>query len=346
MSESASRIVARFVAAAVLAASCACGAPPATDGEPAQASTPTPPATRVAPVPRELPDVVARVDGEEIHKWEVEAALREITFGNMHPVPQSERDELVRLLLDRIIGHHLAADLARKRQVAVSDAELEQDLRAMRGRYPTDRAFEDTLDSFGVTREQLRHQRRLSLDVAKLVEAAVAPAVKVSDSDIEAYYRENQQRFQVPETVTASHILIRATPDAPASVRAEARRRAAGLLDEIRGGADFAKLAQAHSEDTGTAASGGLLGAFPRGRMDPAFEAAAFSTRPGEISDLVETSFGFHIIRVDQHQAGRLPPLDEVRTDVRELLIERGRQEGLTKLIEEARKGAKIEILI
>jgi parvulin-like peptidyl-prolyl isomerase len=340
----ASTVVARMGAALVVAAAYACGPAPANDPPAPDAST-TAPATAVAPVPRELPDVVARVNGEAIEKWEVEAALREITLGNMHPVPQSERDELVRLLLDRIIGHHLAADVARRRKIAVSDAELEKDLREMRTRYPNDRAFDETLASFGVTREQLRHQRRLSLDVAKLT-ATFAPGVKVSDSDVDAYYRGNPDRFQSPETVTASHILIRANPDATSGMRAEARRRAAGLLDEIRGGADFAKLAQAHSEDDGTAASGGLLGAFPRGRMDPAFEAVAFSTKPGEISELVETSFGFHIIKVDEHQAARTTPLDEVRSDVRELLIERGQQEGLTKLIEEARKGAKIEILI
>ena len=80
--------------------------------------------------------------------------------------------------------------------------------------------------------------------------------------------------------------------------------------------------------------------------MEPAFEGAAFSVKPGEISDLVETSAGFHIIKVDEHQAARMPPLDEVRLDVRNLLIERGQQEGLTKLIEEAKKGAKIEILM
>ena len=345
MRELASSRLLRIGSAVVIAVVCACGPAPATDppaaGESAAAPTPA-----VAPVPRELPDVVARVNGEAIEKWEIEAALREITLGNMHPVPQSERDELVRLLLDRIISHHLAADVARKRKAAVSDAELERDLREMQTNYPNDRAFDDTLASFGVTREQLRHQRRLSLDVAKLVETAIAPGVKVSDADVEIYYRDNQDRFQVPETVTASHILIRANPDATSGMRAEARRRAAGLLDEIRSGADFAKLAQAHSEDDGTAASGGLLGAFPRGRMDPAFEAAAFSTRPGEISDLVESSFGFHIIKVDAHQTPRTPPLDEVRSDVRNLLIERGQQEGLDALIEEAKKTARIEILI
>ena len=335
----------RLGAALIVAAAWACGAAPAND-PPAPAESAAPPAAVAAPVPRALPDVLARVNDEAIEKWEIEAALREITLGSLHPVPQSERDELVRLLLDRIIGHHLAAELARSRKIAVSDAELEKDLREMQTRYPNDRAFDDTLASFGVTREQLRHQRRLSLDVAKLVETAIAPGVKVSEADVEKYYRDNQDRFQVPETITASHILIRASPDATSGMRAEARRRAAGLLDEIRGGADFAKLAQAHSEDNGTAAAGGLLGAFPRGRMDPAFEAAAFSTKPGEISDLVETPFGFHIIKVDEHQPARTPPLDEVRSDIRNLLIERGQQESLDALIEEARKTARIEILI
>ena len=332
-------------AALVVAAACACGPAPANDPSAPEESA-APPAPVVAPVPRELPDVVARVNDEAIEKWEIEAALREITLASMHPVPQAERAELVRLVLDRVIGHHLAAQVARNRKIAVSDAELDEDLRQMRGRYASDRAFDDTLAGFGVSRDQLRHQRRLSLDMAKLLEVAVAPNIKVSERDVEAYYRENRERFNVPETVTASHILIRVNPDATPGMKSEAQRRAAELLDQIRGGADFAKLAQAHSEDNGTAAAGGLLGAFPRGRLDPAFEAAAFSTKPGEISDLVETSFGFHIINVDEHQAARTPPLDEVRSDVRNLLIERGQQEGLTKLIEDAKKSAKIEVLI
>ena len=324
----------------------ACGNPQPAGPPAAAEPAPEPAKAVVAPVPRELPPVVARVNDEAVERWEIEAALREIALANMHPVPQSQRDELVRMLLDRIVDHHLAAQLARSRKLAVSDAELEADLRQMLGRYPSDRAFDDTLVGFGVSREQLRQQRRLSLEVAKLVRVAIAPSVKVSDDDVAAYYRDNSERFQIPETVTASHILIRANPDATPEQRAQARRRAAELLDQIRGGADFAKLAQAHSEDTGTAASGGLLGSFPRGQMDPAFEGAAFSVKPGEISDLVESSYGFHIIKVDQHQAANLPAFDEVKSDIRNMLVERGQQEGLSKLIEDAKTRAKIEILI
>ena len=249
-------------AALVVAAACACGPAPANDPSAPEESA-APPAPVVAPVPRELPDVVARVNDEAIEKWEIEAALREITLASMHPVPQAERAELVRLVLDRVIGHHLAAQVARNRKIAVSDAELDEDLRQMRGRYASDRAFDDTLAGFGVSRDQLRHQRRLSLDMAKLLEVAVAPNIKVSERDVEAYYRENRERFNVPETVTASHILIRVNPDATPGMKSEAQRRAAELLDQIRGGADFAKLAQAHSEDNGTAAAGGLLGRVP-----------------------------------------------------------------------------------
>ena len=297
-----------------------------------------------APVPRELPAVVARVNDETIERWEVEAAVREITLANLHPLPQAERDELMRAVLDRLIDHHLASQAARARGVAATDAELEADLREMRSEQASDRAFADRLATAGISEEQLRHQRRLSLDMAKLVRAAAGAAV--SDAAINAYYRDNRNRFLLPEAVTASHILVRVNPDASAEQRAEARRRAVGIRDQILGGADFGRTARDLSEDSGTALSGGLVGTFPRGQMDAAFEAAAFSATPGEISEVVETPYGFHIIRVDEHLAGRMQTLDEVRGDISTLLAERAEQEGLATQIEEARRTAKIEIYI
>ncbi len=301
-------------------------------------------ASTAAPVARELPAIVARVNDEKVERWEVEAAVREITIANLHPLPQAERDELVRTVLDRIIDHHLAAQLARARGIGATDAELDADLREMRSEQTSDRAFDDRLATAGITAEQLRHQRRLSLDLAKLVRGASGAAV--SDAAISAYYRDNRDRFLLPEAVTASHILIRVNPDASADQRADARRRAAGIREQVLGGADFGRTARDFSEDTGTALAGGLVGTFPRGQMDPAFEAAAFSAKPGEISNLVETPYGFHIIRVDEHAAGRMQTVDEVRGDIKTLLGERAEQESLSKLIEEARRAAKIEIYI
>ena len=299
------------------------------------------PGSTAAPVPRELPAVVARVNDETIDRWEVEAAVREITLANLHPLPQAERDELLRTVLDRLIDHHIASQAARARGVAATEAELEADLREMRSEQASDRAFADRLATAGISAEQLRHQRQLSLDMAKLVRAAAGGAV--SDASINAYYRDNRDRFLLPEAVTASHILIRVNREASAEQRAEAQRRAAGIRDQILGGADFGRTARDLSEDTGTALAGGLVGTFPRGQMDPAFETAAFSVKPGEISDVVETPYGFHIIRVDEHLAGRMQTLDEVRGDITALLTVRAEQEALAKLIEEAKRKGKIE---
>ncbi len=115
--------------------------------------------------------MVARVNDEAIERWEVDAAVREITLANLHPLPQAERDELVRAVLDRIIEHHLASQIARARGVAATDAEVDEDLRQLR-REPM---FDERLKTAGVSPEQLRHQRRLSLDMAKLVRAAATP---------------------------------------------------------------------------------------------------------------------------------------------------------------------------
>jgi parvulin-like peptidyl-prolyl isomerase len=323
----------KLAAALLTAVAVACGATPAGEDEPK--------APAAAPVPRELPAIVARVGDEAIERWEVEAAVREITVSALHPVPQGERDELVRTILDRLVEHHLAAQIARTRGVAATDAEVDDDLKEMRREQPGGQAFEQGL---GITAEQLRHQRRLSLDMAKLMRAA-SPG-PVPEAAIAAYYRDNRERFLLPEAVTASHILIRVFPDSTAEQREVARRRASDILNQILGGADFARTARDQSEDAHTALSGGLLGTFPRGQMPPSFDAAAFSIKPGEISALVETPLGFHIIRVDEHAAGRMQTVDDVRGDIRTLLTDRAQQEVLDKLIEEARRTAKIEIYI
>jgi peptidyl-prolyl cis-trans isomerase C len=323
----------------VAAATIACAAP--ADQTRPEGAAPPP----AAAVPRELPAVVARVNNEAIERWEVEAAIREITLATLHPIPQEQRDELVRTVLARLIEHHLASQIARTRGVGATEAELDDDLKQMRREQPSEKAFEDRLSAAGVSAEQLRHQRHLSVDMAKLVQAA-GVRVAVSDADVNAYYRDNRERFLLPDAVTASHILVRAFPDSTAEQRAEARRRATDILNQILGGADFARVARDQSEDAGTALSGGLLGTFPRGQMHPAFDAAAFAVKPGEISDLVETPFGFHIIRVDERVQGRMQTLDEVREDIKALLSDRASQEGLTKLIEDARRTAKIEIYI
>src|SRR5205823_47180 len=128
-----------------------------------------------------------------------------------------------------------------------------------------------------------------------------------SDAEIEQYYKSRQDEFKVEEQVKASHILIKTPPPGPdgkvdEKAVEEARKKAQGILNQLRAGANFAELAKKESQDTGSAKNGGSLGFYKHGQTVAEFDQAAFSQPVGKIGDLVKSVFGFHIIRVDERQ--------------------------------------------
>ena len=140
--------------------------------------------------------------------------------------------------------------------------------------------------------------------------------VNVPQGDVQRYYNDNIQQYQTPEQVRASHILLNTGGKDEAAVR----KQAEDLLAQIKAGADFAELARKFSEDAGSKENGGDLDYFGRGRMVPEFEQAAFSLEPGQVSDLVKTQYGFHIIKVVDKRAGTSTPIDQVRAQIQEQL--------------------------
>jgi peptidyl-prolyl cis-trans isomerase D len=142
----------------------------------------------------------------------------------------------------------------------------------------------------------------------------------VSDEAIEEYYVLHEDDFKHPETVSARHILKKVDPDAGDDVKAAARAAIENVKKRLDAGEDFAKVAEEESEDPGSASHGGDLGAFKRGAMVKPFEDAAFSLEVGQTSDIVETPFGFHIIRVYDHQPAGTQPLDDVRAEITDKL--------------------------
>jgi len=146
--------------------------------------------------------------------------------------------------------------------------------------------------------------------------------VEVDEIEIEAYYEQHREDYVQKEQVRARHILFTLPEDAAEEAVAPVREKALKVLEEARQGADFAVLAQKHSQDP-AASAGGDLGFFPRGRMEPAFETAAFNLQPGEISDLVRTPFGFHIIKLEEKQAASEKSFDEVKGQIKLTLAER-----------------------
>ncbi len=185
---------------------------------------------------------------------------------------------------------------------------------------------------FEARKESYRLPERRVLSYLLIERDAVQRTIAVTDREMRDYYEEHDDQFSQPEQVCASHILIKvkATPEeAEGHPEAEARRLAEGLLAEVKKGAAFAALAKKSSEDAGSASKGGDLGCFPRGQMVPEFDNAAFGLAAGETSDLVKTSFGFHIIRVASKQDATKTPFDQVAPQIRMMLMARKTAETL-----------------
>jgi parvulin-like peptidyl-prolyl isomerase len=146
--------------------------------------------------------------------------------------------------------------------------------------------------------------------------------------------------------VHASHILIGVPRDADAAAKAQAHAKAEQVLADVKAGKDFAALAKEHSQDPGSAPNGGDLGFFQPGQMVGPFNDAAFSLAPGAVRELVETQFGYHIIKVTEKQAGRMISLEEIKPRLEQFLLQRNRQEQTETFIKGLRSRGKIELLI
>jgi len=192
----------------------------------------------------------------------------------------------------------------------------------LKGLHPTDEElkafYERNKATYNNSIPEKRQIKYVVVDSAKL-----AAATTVTDQDLQAYYDQHRDEYRVPEQVKVSHILIKTPLPAPGAKEdekavADARAKAEGVLKELKAGGDFAKLAEKYSDDPGSAKSGGELGWIGRGRTVPEFEKAAFSLGKGQTSDLVKSSYGVHIIHVEDKQEAHLKTLAEVKSEIEE----------------------------
>ncbi len=230
--------------------------------------------------------------------------------------------------------------------VSVSEADLEEEYRRRNEKLHLEYAFVPKTEfeaQVQVTDEEARsfydqNKKKFERPVQRkvrfitLTPQLFASAVSVSDREIERYYQQNSSRYETAEQVAASHILFKTDPGANEE---EVRKKAEAVLAQAKAGADFAELARQYSEDT-SAENGGDLGLFGRGQMVPEFEAAAFSLPEGQVSDLVRSTYGFHIIKVTGRQAAIVRPLDSVRDEIRNTLTQEKARESMEKAVDSA----------
>jgi peptidyl-prolyl cis-trans isomerase C len=313
----------------------------------ARQSAPPAPAPAEAPpkpVPAELPDVVARVNGEAINRTDLQSAVTQLESRAGRTVPPDQRDRLFRGVLDQLIAYRLLAQESATRNIAVSDGDVDARAAEIRKQFPSDQVFQQTLEQQHMTEAEFRDDVRQGLRITGLIDAELSARAPVTAEQVNQFYANNS--FQQGERVRASHILIAVPENADAAAKEAARAKATEILNQVKAGADFAELAKQHSQDPGSGPRGGDLDYFERGQMVGPFEEAAFALAAGQTSELVETRFGYHIIKVVDKQAARTIPLEEVRGRIEEYLRDQNREKQTQVFIDALRTKAQIEIFI
>lgn len=325
-------------------------AAPASASTAAQ-STPPPaaaelPPPAVKPVPPQLPEIVARVNGETINATDLQNAVKGLEGRAGGPVPADQRDRVYRGVLDDMIGYKLLMQEAKARKVAVPDADVEAQLAQIRSQFPDQQQFEQALAAQKMTLQDVRDDARAQMSVEKLVEGEISAKIAVKPEAVSDFYQKNQDKFQQGPRVRASHILIQVPQGADAAAKLQAKTKADTILTDIKAGKDFAAAAKENSQDPGSAPNGGDLGYFEQGQMVPQFEQAAFALKPGQMSDVVETQFGYHIIKVAEKQDSRVVPLEEAKAQIEQYLTEQNRHAQTELFVNALKAKAKIEILM
>ncbi len=286
------------------------------------------------------PENAALVNGQPIpyKDFEMQADAQQQRMGTSGKSVSQIRDET----LDMMISTELLYQQSVKSGIKVDQKKVEDQFTAFKQRFNDQKKYDDWLAKVNLTEDQLKAQFLQNMSVRELITKEIEPNVKITDKQIEAFYNENPQYFEKAESVRARHILIKVEKGADEKQKKEAHQKLVDIKKRLDKGEKFEELAKAHSQCP-SSSQGGDLGFFTKGRMVPAFEKVAFELKPGQVSDIVETQFGYHLIEVVERKEPGKVELGEVKERISEELRKKESMEQIQKYIDGLRKTAKIE---
>ena len=306
----------------------------------AEPAAPVPaPATKPAPV------TVVTVNGKALSSSDFDQEMRGLQSRYARQIPPEQMDQMLPQMRQRamqnLVSKQLLLQAAVDRKIAVSDEELKKSIDDLLKSNPSGETLEAMLARVGVSVKDFNQQMADSMRIEKLLDQETKSAT-ASDDEVKKYYAEHAEQFKRDETVSARHILVSFAPGDDDAKKAEKKKKAEGIREQLVKGGDFTKLCAANSDDPGSKDNGGLYEDFPRGQMVPPFDKAAFSQKAGEIGPIVETSFGYHIIKVEKHNEAGAVPLAEIKERLQTFLKQQKGQEVVQKYVSGLRDAAKI----
>ncbi len=344
------KILACFVIfLAVIPLSCKPKSPEETDAD----------KSSVTPADSDADKLAVTINGVDILESEIEKLAKpqlERIAKQSTQLPPAFVEQYAKQLRDQFIEQtirrHLLDEKVKEANIVITDEEVMSMINeiASSQREPLSlEEFKKKMEEYGQSFDEVKVEVREGLARNKFMEVHWAGKINVTEEDAQKYYQENSKQFETPEQVRASHILIKPEfidpnidPNAdPNEAKAIARTKTEGLLKQLKDGADFAELAKSHSICP-MAPQGGDLGFFPRGQMTAPFENTAFELEIGKISEIVETEYGYHIIKVTDHKDASTTAFDQAKDDIIKQLTQTKQSELAEEYIETLKAGAKI----
>jgi len=288
--------------------------------------------------------IAARVNGQDISMSSFNLAVQmQFRRRSLDRRGHEDLSAVREQALDTLIDNELLYQQAARDPIEVSEEAINRELARVEAGFGSRETMEEVLRSNDVSMDDFRSQLQRTLVVIAFVERDVAGEISISDSDLKTYYDAHPDEMAQQEGVRIRQIVVGVPPGASPERRAAARSRIENVLNALQAGGDFAELAKTHS-DGPEAQRGGDSGIVTRGgNALPTVERAALELRPGEISDIVVTQRGFHIIEVVESRPAGVIPFDEAKDRIRAKLTVRDRQERIAAYLVELKKDARIE---
>ena len=316
--------------------------------EPAKSPAPSVIGTNTVSAPT-TNEVVAHVGADSITRKELDFAMQAMQMQMARrgsSVPPAMMAQFQRDMLEELINRQLVLQEGRAHPPADIDDKVKKQMAEVEARFGGEEAMLKALQENGVTKDDYVQRLRSELIIQSTLDQMVESQVKVKPEEVKDFYDKNPEKFVMPETVRASHILIRVPPGASDDVKATKRAQIEAARSLVKGGDKFADVAKKTSEDPGSGAQGGDLGYFQHGQMVPEFDQAAFSLKTNEVSDIITTQYGYHIIMVTDHKPAGKRSFDDVKVDIEKYLTTTKGRDVAQQHVKELRDKAKVEVLL
>ena len=297
--------------------------------------------------------VAVTVNGVDIMEADIEKAMepeiKNIARQNSNLPPaliEQLKKQLRARYLDQLIREQLLSEQVKDANIVTTDEEITNQINQLIASQPepmTLEEFKKKTAEYGMSFDEMKEDIRKRLSYRKLIMAQLEGKFDANEADAKKFYDENPKEFQTPEQVSASHILIKPDPNAadPNEAKAQAKAKAEDLLKQLKDGADFADLAKLNSACP-SSAQGGDLGFFAKGQMTPPFEDAAFNLELGQLSDVVETEYGYHIIKSTGHKDAGQISFEQAKDSIIKYLTKEKQQKFINDYIDSLKAKAKI----